>query len=420
MKTNRKLITWALCLTIVLSLVPLVYGAIADSAKLQVTLISQEPDPAEPGGILDVRFKVENMGGGGTDNIIFEILPGYPFSLYTGSAAKSLGSMQAYQNGEEGIIVHYKLRVDESAVEGNNLIDIRYKFGELSSQWNYVRDFVLRVRTEDIVLLIDDISSIPEIIPPGQRAKLKLTIKNLADSLVKDIKIKLDISSDSIPFVPIRSTTEKKIYQIASKDETILIFDIMAMADADSQAYKVPLDISYYDEAGTSYEKSDIISLIVGDKPDMYIGVDSSEIYGGNKGGKVTVRFVNKGVTDIKFLNIRLKESEDYEIISPAEVYIGNVDSDDYETADYDLYVKTREDIVNLPLVVEYMDANNNKYSSVESLELRQYSSSEAKKYGLAKERGIGGAIMFLIVVGGLGIYIWRQKKKGKKIFGKW
>jgi hypothetical protein len=417
----KKLVIMALCLSLVLSIVPLVYGAIvADSAKLQVTLISQEPDPAEPGGILDVRFKVENIGGGGTDNILFEILPEYPFSLYTGNAVKNLGSMQAYQQGEEGIIVHYKLRVDENAVEGDNLIDIRYKFGEITSQWSYVRDFVLRVRTEDIVLLIDEVSSIPEIIPPGQRAKVKFKIINLADSLVKDIKVKLDISSASIPFVPIRSTTEKKIYQIASKSETTLVFDIMAMADADSQAYKIPLNISYSDEAGTDYSKDDIISLIVGDTPDMYIGIDSSEIYGGNKGGKVTVRFVNKGVTDIKFLNIRLKESDDYEIISPAEVYIGNIDSDDYETADYDLYVKTREDIISLPLVVEYMDANNNKYSSIESLELRQYSSSEAKKYGLAKERGIGGAIMFLIVVGGLGIYIWRQKKKGKKIFGKW
>ncbi|MBR9691201.1 hypothetical protein GOV06_00270 [Candidatus Woesearchaeota archaeon] len=412
----KNLTTLALSLILVLGIASMVYGAIPDSAKLQVTLISQEPDPAEPGQILDLRFKIENLGGGGTDNIFFELLPEYPFSLYRGEAAINIGSMQAYQRGEEGIIVHYELRVDENAIEGDNYLDIRYKFGEITSKWNYIKDFIVRVRTDDIVLLVEEVESVPEVIPPGEIAKVKLTIKNLADSLVKDLKVKLDLSSDDLPFVPIRSTTEKKIYQLDSKSETGITFDIMAMADAESGAYKIPLYISYSDEAGTDYSKDDIISLIVGDEPDLYVGIDESELYGGKKAGKVTIRFVNKGVTDIKFLNLKLRESDDYEIISPAEVYIGNIDSDDYETAEFDLYIKSREEIVMLPLILEYMDANNKKYSPIRKIELRLFSSSEAKKYGLTKESSIGTLIILLIVVGGAGIYIWRQKKKGKKI----
>ncbi len=412
-----NLVILALSLMLVLGAVSIVHGAItADSARLQITLISQEPDPAEPGQQLDVRFKIENLGGGGTDNIVFEILPEYPFSLYKGQAALNIGSMQAYQQGEEGVIVHYELRVDENAIEGDNTLDVRYKIGEVTSKWIYVRDIVIRVRTDDIVLLIDEVESVPEVIPPGEKAKLKLTIKNLADSLVKDLKVRIDLSSDSIPFIPIKSTTEKKIYQLDSKSEIEVTFDIMAMADAESQAYKIPLELSYYDEAGTSYEKEDIIGLIVGDEPDLYVGVDESELFGGKRAGKVTIRFVNKGVTDIKFLNIKLRESDDYEIISPAEVYIGNIDSDDYETAEFDLYIKSKEDVIALPLILEYMDANNNKYSPIRSIDLRLYSSSEAKKYGLTKESRIGTLIILLIVVGGVGIYIRIQKKKGKKV----
>jgi hypothetical protein len=242
----------------------------------------------------------------------------------------------------------------------------------------------------------------------------------LADSLVREIKVKLDLSSDDTPFVPIRSTTEKKVYQIGSKGEAEIIFDVMALADADSGAYKIPLDISYYDLAGTQYEREDIISLIIGDAPDLSVNIEESELYGGVKAGKVSIKIVNKGLTDIKFLNLKLKESDDYEIVSPAEIYIGNVDSDDYETADYDLYIRSKERKVELPLILEYMDANNNKFTPVELLELKLYTAREAKKYGLAVERGIGSLIIFVIVVGGVGIYIWRRKKKGKKIFGKW
>ncbi len=422
MKNLKKKILMALLgLILISSLASISYSTvIADSAKLEITMISQEPDPVEPGDFVDVRFKIENRGGGGTEEIIFEIMPEYPFSLYSGEKVKNIGSMQAYQRGEESIIVYYKLKVDENAVEGDNTLDIRYNLGKLGSNWIYKKDFVIRTRTDDIVLLVDEVGSYPEIIPPGEMAKLKLSIKNLADSLVRDLKVKIDLSSDDIPFVPIKSTTEKKIYQLFSKNTTKLTFDIMSMADAESKAYKIPLEISYYDETGAKYEKSDIISLIVGDKPDFSINIDSSEIYGGNKAGKVTIKFVNKGVTDVKFLNIILQESEDYEIVSPAEVYIGNVDSDDYETSEYDLYVSSRDDIIYLPLSIEYMDANNNKYSQVKNLELKRYSSREAKKYGISEENGIGMLIVFVIVVGGLGIYIWRQKKKGKKIFGKW
>ena len=121
--TNKKT-TIAITVILILVIASLVNAAIPDSAKLQITLINQELDPAEPGKVVDVRFKVENTGGGGTNEIIFEIMPEFPFSLYKGSAVTKIGSMQAYQRGEEGIIVHYTLKVDEDAVEGDNYLDI--------------------------------------------------------------------------------------------------------------------------------------------------------------------------------------------------------------------------------------------------------------------------------------------------------
>ncbi len=389
---------------------------VAESARLNISLISQGPDPAEPGQLLDIRFKIDNLGGSGTKNIIFEILPEYPFSIYSGEAVRNLGSMQAYQHGEEGIIAHYKLRVDENAIEGTNYIDVRYKFDDLVSSWVYVRDFPIRIRTEDVILLIDEITSIPDIIPPGEIAELRLKIKNFADSLIKNINIKIDLSADATPFVPIGSTTEKKIYQINSKEEAELIFSIMAKPDASAGAYKIPLNMSYSDESGTSYIKRDLMGLIIGSKPDLYVGIDKSEVYSAKKAGKVTIKLVNKGLSDIKLLNIQLKESEDYKIISPAEVYVGNIDSDDYETAEFTIYVTGKGKTIALPLMINYMDANNKRYSPIKNIELFLYSSSEAKAYGLSKESSIGSVIILLIVAGGLAVYFWKRKKNGKSL----
>ena len=56
---------------------------ISDSYRIKATLVNQEPDPAGPGEIVDVRFKFENKGGENAEDITAELLPDYPFSLYT-------------------------------------------------------------------------------------------------------------------------------------------------------------------------------------------------------------------------------------------------------------------------------------------------------------------------------------------------
>ena len=68
---------------------------------------------------------------------------------------------------------------------------------------------------------------------------------------------------------------------------------------------------------------------------------------------------------DIKFLNVKLDKAEGYKVLSPYEVYIGNIDSDDYETADFKINVdKASKEKVILPLTIEYNDANNQEYTN--------------------------------------------------------
>ena len=241
----------------------------SDGTNIEITMVNQEPDPVEPGGYVDVRFRIENYGSDSAVDMYVKLIEKYPFSLEQGtSAEKFIGSLESMQTGEDGIMIKYRLKVDENAVEGAMPIELWYKFGKLG-EWIKPEEFNITVRTYDVVLAVESVYSIPEIIPPGDTAKVKITLKNLADSYIKDIKIRLDLSSDSLPFVPVHSSTEKKIYQIGSNTEKNIYFDIMAMASAEAGAYKIPFNMSYSDDIGTYYSKSDIISLVVGDAPDL-------------------------------------------------------------------------------------------------------------------------------------------------------
>ena len=114
-------------------------------------LVNQDPDPAEPGGYVELRFKLENIGGDYARDMIFEIIPIYPFSLEQGdSARRKLGDMHMHQTGEDAYIVYYKLRVDKDAVEGKNPIKVRYSV-DSGSTWSG-KEFDVRIQTHDAIL----------------------------------------------------------------------------------------------------------------------------------------------------------------------------------------------------------------------------------------------------------------------------
>lgn len=380
--------------------------------NLRTTLVNQEPDPVEPGKYVNVRFKIENRGSKNAEDVTLELLPEFPFSIDKKSdAIKKIGSVHGMQIGELGVIVKYRVRVDENAVEGENILKLRYKTE--NSGWVELDDFKIDVRTADALLIISSID--PGKIIQGKIVPVTIGFKNLGDSWLRNIRVKLNL--DGIPIAPIDSSNEKVIRKIMGNSEKELTFKLMAEGDAKSNIYKIPIELRYLDNVGTRYTSNISIGLIIGSMPDLSVVIDSTNIYSSLKKGEVTIKFVNKGSADIKFLNVKLMESGGYDIISSDEVYIGNVDSDDYETAEFELFVKkTKEKEIDVPLKITYNDANNKEYIKDVKLKLRLYSASEAKRYGLVKGNGkVGFVIIIVIVVGGFFFYRRWKKKKQKK-----
>ncbi len=420
---NEKIMFGVLVLSLIISSVG-VFGATSSTVgttmasfyRLNVTMVNHEPDPAEAGRYVTVRFKIENYGRENAEEVVLELLPQYPFSLDPGeSAVKYIGSLYSGQTSAVGVIKDYRLKVDDNALDGENKIELRYKVK--GNDWVKLEPFYISVGPHDIILGIESVNA-PTMIKPGETSRIDINLKNLAVSFIKEITVKLKL--DGVPFATIGSTNKKTIKEMGANSDATVSFDLMAEPDADSNLYKLPIEIEFFDRLGTKYTKNETVGLIVGAEPDLSVIIDSSEVYSSGGSGDVTVKFVNKGVTDVKFMNLVLGEGE-YDILSPAEVYVGNIDSDDYETADFKLALnKVKGDEVNLPLLVEYKDANNNEYTKNIDLKLRLYSTSEAKAAGLKKGNSSVGIIVVLVIVA-VGFFIyrrWRKKKKGEKVEG--
>jgi len=395
-----------------------------DISEVDDYFVNQDPDPAEPGGYVEVRFKVENIGGDYAKDVMFELIPRYPFSLYDGTGAiRKVGDMHMQQTGEDAYILYYRLRVDKDAIEGNNMIYFRYS-NDGGSTWMR-KEYQIRVQTHDAILHVNSVKMMPEEIAPGGASDLVIVLENKADSLLKDIKVNLGvltkdttsttITTTELPLTPLGSTNEKMIESIGGRESANVSFKLIADPDAESQVYKLPITLEYSDGLAKNYSETHYTSIIIGEKPDIIASIDSSEIISSKQAGTVTLKFTNKGASDIKFLYIELMQSSNYDIISPAEVYVGNIDSDDYETADFKIYVKKGR-TVQLPLRLDYRDANNKVFKKDLILNLKLYSSSQAKKYGLIKVKSKMGSLIFFIVVL-VGVWYYFKKKKNIDLF---
>ena len=92
------------------------------------------------------------------------------------------------------------------------------------------------------------------------------------------------------------------------------------------------------------------------------------------------------------------------------------IDSDDYETADFDLYIpEDAQDQATLRLDIEYRDVNNNLKQDQLELPLKLFSESEAMKYGYASAPSPVGFIIIVVLLAVIGFFAWRWYKKHKR-----
>jgi hypothetical protein len=406
-------------------------------ASIRVSMISQDPDPVEPGEYLELRWLVTNFGSTPLENVEFKLIPDYPFQLLgDDDGIRYLGTIQGHQKGEEGVVLYFRVRIDEDTSEGVNKLQLRYNHDGVQD-WSKLDEFEIRVQSVDAAVVIDKVVLDPERITPGSKGKLSIDIKNLADSLMKDINVKLDLTLETIPrsttgsesavlyealpFAPTGSSSEKRISTIKAGKTATVSYDLMVYPDATSRVYKLPIILTYKDELDNEFEKEDIVGIVVGSSPDIYVVIDSSDLVAGKKTGKVSFKFVNKGVTDVKFLDVTLKDTEEYEIISASKEYIGNIDSDDFESVDFELYLNNNVDpenagTIDFPLHIEFKDANNIDYEEDITLKYKIYTAEEK---GQAKSRSATIIVVVIVVM----IIVWiayrkwekRRKKKQEK-----
>ncbi len=374
-----------------------------------VSLLSQDPDPVEPGDVVTIDLQIENIGETITGDVKVTIDPSYPLEAY-GETEINLGSLKSGTDFSKE--AEFELLVSDEAVEGDAEFDV-YVIVE-GYEGSSKTTLTVDISTYSAQLDISSVEFDPMPVLPGQEAALILTIQNKADSILKSISASLDFSADTTPFAAYQSSSKKTIGTLSADESIGLHYKIYTDPTTEPGLYKVPLTLDYEDNTGTSYSEKEYLTILVGSNLDIDVQVSKTNIWKGQKTGEITLEIANKGLGEIKSATITLLDSENYKVLnSQQSFYIGDIDRDDTESETITLTVNSRKD-TNLNVQLTYLDSLNNEVTQDFQVTLPVYSRSEAVSLGIAKKRSIFSFIFLIAIIAGA-YYYYKKKYLPKK-----
>ncbi|MAH06774.1 hypothetical protein CMI38_00825 [Candidatus Pacearchaeota archaeon] len=257
-------------------------------------------------------------------------------------------------------------------------------------------------------LVIDSVSVANEIVPGGT-SRVSIGLENDGNEDVEDVSVNLDLTD--VPFAPFDSSSEYGIDEIREDKTKYAEFEIIALSNAKSDIYKIPVEIQYKDlEDDETKIKRSLISVVVSSKP--IIDVDVEGWYLKNGENDVSFRVTNKGLSDAKFLEINVEGSRHASVLGSKSHYIGDVDSDDFDSVDVKIYFDNEiGDNVVIPVSVFYRDNLNNEYNEIANVRFKVYTQSRAVELGLVERNNTVGYVVGIVFVVIL-FYVYRKLRK--------
>ncbi|MEM4637531.1 MAG: hypothetical protein QXK76_00720 [Candidatus Woesearchaeota archaeon] len=390
---------------------------VSAAPSLKVSLSKYEPYPAAPGDTVKIWLLIQNTASNdNTDtakNLVVEVIPTEPFSIYNDAYTKTI----AILGPKKDYLMDFNLKIDENALQGTNTFKVRIK--ESNSNIQIEQNINLFIQSRDTIITIESVDINPKEIQPGSEGTITVKVKNTAPNSLTDLSLKLQLQTIlgsniiDLPFAPIESSAEKKIFKLEPGQTAEFTYKIIVYPNAESKIYKIPFTLEYYDILGNKKNKSDFIGVIVNSKPEISVVIDRTDINSDKLAGTISLKIINKGLNDVKFLNVILKENNDYEILSESTTnYIGNLESDDYQTIDYKIAVKKGVSEIELPITIEYRDATNKYYKEEQKITFNILGN---KKLGKVNGKGTSLTIIILIIIVALAGFIYYKKRIAKK-----
>lgn len=182
--TKEDMKKGAIILTSLLFIVFGLTSVLAEACNLQISLINQDPYPAIQGEEATIVFQIDGVQNKECGTVEFGLIQSYPITISPGEKTSySFESGTFQKNFQSFFLAPFKVRLSEDAIDGNNIIEVRYKQGKNTVY--EVRDFNLNIfdSRADFEVYVKDYDTLTKIIT--------FEILNIAESDVSALTIEI-------------------------------------------------------------------------------------------------------------------------------------------------------------------------------------------------------------------------------------
>lgn len=390
----KSLYVISVAMLVLFSTMPALASAQGIPSYVNLVINTQTPYPVEPGEIVNVEIALQNDGSS-SGAITLEIVPSDPFTLLPGEQTlKTFSSVPSY----DSVSHSYQMKVSEDAISSTYDLEFRYYPPGLSGSYVQKDIQILVQGTPKIV--IEGITTVPEVIEPGQEAEFQVVLKNVGSGEATQIELDLEADADAetgeLLIVPVLSGGSFYIDSMKPGEEKTAAFKLEIDNEAETKSYMSTLQIVYQDEGGNDVTVERSVGIPVRGNP--IIEILSAKI----DGGDFKVDIENIGTGDAKALKI--------EFIQNGEVKDSSVASELKPTRHKTLRFSGFT-LGEATVRISYLDEENEVFTSDNLVTVKRSTYDED---GSSTDTSPTLWVLFVLVLAE-GYYIWRLRKKLKR-----
>ncbi len=379
-------------------LLPLFLLLLACTANaLTVTVQSSvTPSTIVPGNSGYLEYIITNAGTNPVSVNLLSLQLDSP--MIADSYSKSLGSVAGSSSGSAII----KFTAPSGTASGFYSAKATIRVCDTSCE-DYIQYSIIKVQSPSTI----EITAEPDSLKPGQNQTVTFTLRNKGEAVNSIVFTWADASGN---ILPLGSDNRKLITSIGSNSAYLVPIKMVVSPDANQGIYPLSISLSYSDQTGREQNISSTLGIRVAGDFKFIVSIESQSLVAPGMPGTAEIKIANAGTQEAQFLTISLLESSPLGSIKPAVIYVGNLESDDYDTETVSYVVgSTSPGDYPLNMEISYKDIYGNSYSDIYSAGITVSSSD----YVAAQTRDY--SFIFYIAIAVIAYLLYRKFRKKKR-----
>ncbi len=326
---TNKIFLWLILTTALISIIAITEVRAVDITPsnrpvILVDLLNQNPDPAKSGDTFDLHFSVENTGSASVQNLTVELLQDYPFTVVSGNAVQSLGSIQAGQTGHTYQTFTYTVKIDKDNIQAERNVRIRYMY--YGGSW-VTENFTIHIASEEFaqIIFVDKSQ-----VNPGQETPITFTITNVGNAPLQNLVFSWQEPSGVV--LPVHSGAVRYVKYLDVGQSVELNYTVIADVNANPGLY--PLNMILHSESltdATPVELNTTAGVFVGGETDFDVAFSESSA------GQTSLSVSNIGNNPAQSVSVIVPQQPNFRVSGSTSSIIGNLDKGDYTLVSFQI-----------------------------------------------------------------------------------